>query len=314
MSYILDALRKSESERHQGQVPHLGANPMLIHAGQRQQPLWPYILTGALLLNAAVVGVWLYSNHGEPLSSESSVPVVQEPVANVQEQPAEPVMAPPVAAQGAAAQPATGPVQNVLTAPPTPVVSVPQTQIHTTAAVPGTSPVTIGPEEGELIRPRQSQPYVQPPVSGVGTPGVDYSSHGGEGAVMITPETARQALAYDPYVGYMDDTAPGASHYRQLPGYQEPLSRLPADTPAVQVPYLEEMPEHFRRRVPTMRFNSHIYVSEPSARRIMVNNIYLRQGQTFAGMTVQEITENGAIFALDGVLFSVDASKEWINR
>src|SRR5690606_30720175 len=61
MSYILDALRKSESERHQGEVPNLGANPMLIHARRDERPIWPYVLIGVLALNVIVLVVWLMS-------------------------------------------------------------------------------------------------------------------------------------------------------------------------------------------------------------------------------------------------------------
>lgn len=289
MSYILDALRKSESERHQGQVPHLGANPMLIHAGQRQQPLWPYILTGALLLNATVVGLWIY--HGK--NKEAQPVVSAEPV--VRPAPAETVVPQVVQQEPAVPRPGVAPVDPVpvIQAAPAPAMPVEPSMRRS---------ITLA-EGEELIRPAQPQPRVHSAPEPLA-----------EAPVMIAPQTARQTLAYDPYLGYMDDTAPDARHYRQAQPYGETISRLPADTPAVHVPYLDEMPEHFRRRVPTLRFNSHIYASEPSARRIMVNNIYLRQGQAFEGMTVQEITEDGAIFVLDGVLFSVNAAKDWINR
>lgn len=304
MSYILDALRKSEAERHQGQVPHLGANPMLIHAGRRQQPLWPYILTGALLLNAGIVGFWLYHSKDEKQAVQTlAEPQVTTPAVVTTEAPAQsqaPIPAvveaePVYGNRGEAPVVPTQPVAPPVVAASPPVVATPNSSTPVSAAV-----------EPEVIRPSSRPVGSQPVVP-------SYDPPMGSDAVIITPETARQALAYDPRVGYMDDTAPDARYYRAL-GPGEDLSRLPADTPAIQVPYLEDMPESFRRRVPTMHFNSHIFASEPSARRIMVNNIYLRQGQSFAGMTVQEITEDGAIFVLDGVMFAVSAAKEWINR
>ena len=60
MSYILDALKKSEKERQRGQVPDLltGQDGVLHEAKRRA--LWPYLLLAALLLNAVVFALWKY--------------------------------------------------------------------------------------------------------------------------------------------------------------------------------------------------------------------------------------------------------------
>src|SRR5690606_7437370 len=124
-----------------------------------------------------------------------------------------------------------------------------------------TMPITLA--EGEqLIRPTQPRPMVDSRPAQLG-----------EAPTVITPQTARQAPAYDPDVGYMDDTAPDAGRYRQPLPNGDAISRLPADTPAVHGPDAEAMPGHLRRRDPTLRFNSHIDASEPAARTIMVSNV-----------------------------------------
>ncbi len=65
MSYILEALRKAERERSLGQVPTLEART----AADSDEPkrLWPWLLAGALIVNAAVLALWLfYPREPEP--------------------------------------------------------------------------------------------------------------------------------------------------------------------------------------------------------------------------------------------------------
>ena len=59
MSFILDAIAKSEQERQQLEVP--GAQVLALPLGSPQQPrrLLPYVVAGALLLNAIVLAIWM---------------------------------------------------------------------------------------------------------------------------------------------------------------------------------------------------------------------------------------------------------------
>jgi general secretion pathway protein B len=58
MSYILDALKKSEKERRRGSIP----DPLTIQETPPQRPgrrsLWPYLIMVALILNALVFALW----------------------------------------------------------------------------------------------------------------------------------------------------------------------------------------------------------------------------------------------------------------
>jgi general secretion pathway protein B len=57
MSYILEALRKAERERSLGQVPSIETGGA--KASSEPRRLWPWLLGGALLVNAGVLAVWL---------------------------------------------------------------------------------------------------------------------------------------------------------------------------------------------------------------------------------------------------------------
>ena len=76
MSYILDALNKSERERTGAKTPRLGtvhhrAEPVSSDSPQR----WPLILTIVLILNLAVLTVWYFKPTGReetPISNLQS--------------------------------------------------------------------------------------------------------------------------------------------------------------------------------------------------------------------------------------------------
>lgn len=57
MSYILEALKKSEQERHLGDVPRLDSAQVSGRA-DASRPLWPWLVGGVLLVNAGVM-LWL---------------------------------------------------------------------------------------------------------------------------------------------------------------------------------------------------------------------------------------------------------------
>lgn len=110
MSYILDALRKAERERHLGQAPTLTALPLSVKP--RRQRLGPWLGLGlGLGLNVALLGFFL--TRPQPAVSPA---VVATPV---------PVVAMPAAA----------------TAPPAPALSHPQPESRPGAAAPSRPPV-----------------------------------------------------------------------------------------------------------------------------------------------------------------------------
>ncbi|WP_334312382.1 general secretion pathway protein GspB [Marinobacter sp. SS21] len=80
-----------------------------------------------------------------------------------------------------------------------------------------------------------------------------------------------------------------------------------------RVPHLVELPLSFQRQVPSLIFNSHIYASDPSGRRVMINNHYLRIGDSFSGIRVERITEEGVELSLHGRQFRVGVVRDWVS-
>jgi general secretion pathway protein B len=64
MSYILDALKKAEQARSAGKAPDLftlQAN----EAVQTRKPMWPWLLAGLLVINAAAIFYWMQFRPGD---------------------------------------------------------------------------------------------------------------------------------------------------------------------------------------------------------------------------------------------------------
>ena len=84
MSYILDALKKSERERKKGQVPGLGTLQGLPGPGGRYEIdrlIWIYGLATILLLVALGVGIWLFMREPAPAPEEAPPVATAPPVA-----------------------------------------------------------------------------------------------------------------------------------------------------------------------------------------------------------------------------------------
>lgn len=62
MSYILDALRKSEKERKRGAPPDLLATQETVYQEKRKRSPWPYILSFVLLINVVAIIFWFVSS------------------------------------------------------------------------------------------------------------------------------------------------------------------------------------------------------------------------------------------------------------
>src|SRR5262249_53923073 len=129
MSYILDALRKVERERQRTRMPLL--EELLDASATPRTRLWPWLLVGALLVNAVVLAVLLGPRSGagkperlSPPDVTAARPPAVTTAALVQEErpgPPAPPAAPGILAQQPAEKevvPAPGPVKGSATKTP----------------------------------------------------------------------------------------------------------------------------------------------------------------------------------------------------
>lgn len=252
MSYILDALRKSETERRQGQVPDLGQQVQLIHRPKRKGVSPVVWVAVALALNAAVLA---YVFWPERNGLVSALPAATVPDAR-----------PSVPASETTANPGAAPAAQPEMAD----------QPESAVAESGSLPPSPGSQPAET-------PSVQEPVA------------------PTVPPVQERATIIVPSVDASDVNAAAADNL-QVPPEQ-----------AGRVPHLVELPLTFQKGIPDLTFNSHIYSSSPASRRVMINNRYLRIGDSFQGLRVEDITEDGVVLSRDGRRFRVGVVRDWVS-
>ncbi|SFM54864.1 general secretion pathway protein GspB [Marinobacter zhejiangensis] len=255
MSYILDALRKSESERQQGKVPDLGQQVQLIHQPKRK-PVSSGVWLGLILTINTVVLAYVFWPGRMPT-------VVAQPETQPEQTPP-PVVLPPVQP---AAQPAATHTIKVQIGDAVAEIEVPGNLV---VAEPSVSEPLVD-EEPTLAQASTDQPEIT------------------ERPTVIVPSASRyQPLSDSDY----NDNAYGVGD---------------------RVPHLVELPMSFQKGIPDLIFNSHVYASEPAARRVMINDHYLRIGDSFDGLRVERISEEGVVLSKAGTRFRVGVVRDWIS-
>jgi len=74
---------------------------------------------------------------------------------------------------------------------------------------------------------------------------------------------------------------------------------------------LSSLPEAVRRRFPSLSFSTHIYAEEPDLRAVVVNGRRLVEGDALGALTLERITEDGAVFLFEGRQVEVDVLEDW---
>jgi len=142
---------------------------------------------------------------------------------------------------------------------------------------------TLDSYEGELIEPKSSSTHYS---SKLAMPVVEHKKNDFETEINESSSTLDQTYNLEP-----------SSESDALIGY----------------PHLSELTIHFQKSIPTLIFNSHIYSDIPDSRRVMINNLYLREGQGFSEMVLIEIGEFYIAIEKDGTSFKIPVLRDWLG-
>lgn len=289
MSYILDALRKSEQERQRGRLPDIASLP--------EQPLPPTARRGwwlglvvVTLLNMVGVAGWWWTSRGP-----TETPVTHNKEMAASAMPSTP--APVAASSTAPSNPAAS------ATPPSPA----GTPVSTPGSVVAPQAVTTAQPAGTLI---PAQPYQQVIVIPQGTSAVVQSPASGQPVPVTYAPPVATALPQSVPDAVMPPPPPAPPLPPELARAIEPGSTGVPDI--TYLPKLEELPPALRSRVPAMTFSSHMYSSMEQFRSVVINGQRMRQGSTLQpGLELATITENGVVLTIDGTSFQVDILGNW---
>ena len=266
MSFILDALKKSEKKRETAEVPNLhtvhGEGPP---PPKKRRPLWPYLLIAVLLLNAGVL-IWYVFFREEP-----QVPaVVTDPAPAPIAESAPLASAPPAVAAPEPVTPSPEPVA----APPEPAPEL--------VPAPAQAPATV-------VREVAPPPAPVPPPRPEPTP-----------APVREAEVAQIVVPPPPPV----ESRPEPPVVAPVPEPVSPPQPIEVGPPPVLE--LEDLPGDVRGRVPEMIISVYAYSATPASRLVRINNRILREGGYLdVGLRLEEIGPKELIFTFEGFRFRV---------
>ncbi len=304
MSYILDALKKSERQRPPGPVPDL----FTVHGPQPPTPRVPTraIVTAVLLVVAATatLGAWFGTADRD---EDAAQPPAAASIPLRAEAPAAPVAPRPVAAVGVEAGPASAPAPVPARKPfdnrpksPAPPARIPRGEDASTVV-----PVAI-PEAPPRITPLPS-PAAPDPGSMVAVPMPALPATITPAPAVLPPPPGLKAPSIAVPASGMQSAgipaAPPVSPPEPVPVVPPPEQSPPADGRVLE---LSELPASVRAELPKLLVSGHVWSEEPSLRLMSVDDRLLHEGGEAApGLKLQEITSSGAVFVFKGWYFRV---------
>jgi len=269
MSFILDALRKSEHERQRQTGPGLAEVPIAV--ARPKTNVWAAAAIALLVVNLLAVGVYLLRR-----AQKTDAPAAATTTAVA-----------PTAAAPAAANP-------TLAAPPAAQTS-PQAPVTQGAAPPR---VAAGEPAGSGSR--------NPLADEVGSspqelePGLQSAAEvpAGPAAVVKNSNVRRGSVVYAP--------VPEASDMPYSLPPEPPVQQAAAAPPAA--PVADAMPGadevSARGGMPVLHLDLHVYATQPQQRFVFVNSRKYKEGDTLAeGPVVEQITPDGAVLSFRGSRF-----------
>jgi general secretion pathway protein B len=278
MSFILDALRKSENARQRQGGP--GLSEVAVAAPKTKTSTWATAAVVLLLANLVAVGVLMLRRARAP---DAVAPVSQAASAAT---PSNSAVAPPAAAApqptvAAPLLPATTPSSAVAAQQAPPASAAPPAPAPRDAAA-GVPPM-LQPADVDAPGPATRNP-LEYEVSG-GPPPVD----------PVLAERGASIPAGPPAVSEYP-TSPGSVVYQQVPDGGATAG------PASALPTIDEI--GLQGGVPELHIDLHVYAESPQGRFVFINKRKYREGETLQeGPRVEEITRNGVVLNQHGRRF-----------
>jgi general secretion pathway protein B len=273
MSFILDALRKSEHARQHHKGPALAEVPIV--TTKPKTNVWAAAAVALLIVNLVAIGVWMLGR-----------------AQRAEETPAAVATAPAAPADAVAGRNATG-------APPNPPPPRP----------PNPEP-TLAPEPQVAVTqtPRGALQPIAPPATGTRNPLAAEVSEGSAGPDAEMEARAASVPPGPPAVTTRGSSRPGSVTYATVPEANDTPYSAPAVKP--EAPQQEALPTAdevvARGGVPPLHLDLHVFSDVVAQRFIFVNSRKYKEGETLQeGPVVERITVDGAVLNFRGSRFKL---------
>lgn len=297
MSYILEALRKSERERQLGRAPSL---PTVLTDQMPRRRRWlPWLLALLLALNGAALSYFWFSGRGKN-------PIATQPVAAGQTlRPADTT----AIAEEKKRSDHPGSDQEVSRVAPasTPTalakIDVPPVAADATQPVPEKLPDSAA-KPGSPSMPKEAAastskpPTVRKPIRRP----APVESHEEIGADAEMPEDVGGSIDQEAPPP-KEDIPPLATSSRPAATHEGTFN---AEAEDQSIPLLSAMPEDFQQRVPVIKVNVLAYSPVPAERFAVIDMVKYNKGERLPwGAIVRDVRSDGLILELNGSRFRV---------
>jgi general secretion pathway protein B len=318
MSYILEALKKSQQDRELGRVPTLATQPLLTNRDGGGNS-WIAIALGLAGL-AVAIALYAVLRAGPEMAPGISTPTsVQIPAQNPT-QPLASANPPPTAASVQATTQVIGqspvqshpqPLPQAPTMAPASVgtLSTPEGAVNfPVAQVPAGSgaaavPAAAVPMDSATAPPLAPQPSAMPPASPPSGTTVVASAEPQpkDHPLVATAPAIRHAPATDIPDDLRQDIEAFKEQIKEGRGGKSPSKASTRQ----EVPLRESrLPKEVQERLPSFLLTVHLYDADPAKRLVIIDGRRLRQGDTTrSGILVEEIFPDGVALAFDGHRF-----------
>jgi general secretion pathway protein B len=270
MSFILDALKKSETDRQRQTGPALFE--VKVAQPKAGFPVWAIAIVALLVINMVIVGWLLLRRPSKSEADPQPPPIASQPAPTP----------PPSAAisQPAPTNTAPPPVQNT---------SLPPQQTYSPPPAPETAPQ---PTSQAPSNPVRSEPQ-QPQPGGRAVPARDQNEPTLGGQLRAGADTGATPSAGNP-----DDDAPA-----QDPGSPMFKGHVRRGMENGLMLY-QDLAVANGANLPELRLDMHVYDPKPQARFALINMQKMTEGQMMKGeVKVEAITPEGVVMSHNGTKF-----------
>ena len=304
MSYILDALKKAESERQLGNVPGVHAQAATSSTGK---PLVSWLIVGLLAL-IVILLVWRTLAPVAP--SPSTAPATAPPAAvatasATQPTPAtntERAMQAPAVVAGAPAPAAPA----MVSASPVPKTAQPLAQVPGSTSESSQAQTTVlTPPVAASVQPASAVESGRQIVP-KGVPAKELAKELAAAPVVAAPSALSKASI--PAGAAVSKAAPAAAtSTTPAPGKLPAPASLPAEVDADEsLPLLAQLPEVIQREVPAIAVKGYMYSRNPADRVLIIGSNFHHEGEDFPnGVRLEKLLPKAAVFSYKGFRYRV---------